>query len=136
MAPNNAYAQYRENSVYTAAPEDLMLMLYNGLVKFLMQAQMSICDKRIEKAGECIIKAQDIISEFRYTLDRKYEISCQLDLLYDYMHRRLVEANIKKDEEIVKEILGHAKELRDTWENASKLAKQQQKKSADTQMAK
>jgi len=97
MALKNAYDQYKENSVYTASPEELTLMLYNGLVKFLMQAQMALNDKNIEKANKSIIRAQDIISEFRCTLDMKYDIAHQLDLLYDYMYRRLVDANIKKD---------------------------------------
>ncbi|WP_010681154.1 flagellar export chaperone FliS [Acetivibrio cellulolyticus] len=125
MAINNAYDQYKENSVYTASPEELTLMLYNGLVKFLMQSQMGINEKNIEKANNCIIKAQNIISEFRCTLDMKYEISKQLELIYDYMNRRLIEANIKKDVTIVEEILGYARELRNTWEQAMKIARQQ-----------
>lgn len=126
MTLNNAYNQYKENSVHTATPEELTLMLYNGLVKFLMQAQMAVNGKNIEKAGNCIIKAQDIVSEFRYTLDMKYEISQQLDLIYDYIYRRLVDANIKKDNGIIEEVLDLVKELRDTWEKAMKIAKQQQ----------
>jgi len=126
MSLNNAYNQYKENSVHTATPEEQTLMLYNGLVKYLMQAQMAVNDNKIEKAGTCIIKAQDIISEFRSTLDMKYDISHQLEQLYDYMYRRLVDANIKKDFGIIEEILGFAKELRDTWEKAIKIARQQQ----------
>ncbi|HPD01284.1 MAG TPA: flagellar export chaperone FliS [Acetivibrio sp.] len=126
MSLNNAYNQYKENSVHTATPEEQTLMLYNGLVKYLMQAQMAVNGNKIEKAGTCIIKAQDIISEFRSTLDMKYDISHQLEQLYDYMYRRLVDANIKKDIGIIEEILGFAKELRDTWEKAIKIARQQQ----------
>ena len=126
MTLNNAYNQYKENSVRTATPEEHTLMLYNGLVKYLMQAQMAVNDNKIEKAGTCIIKAQDIISEFRSTLDMQYDISHQLEQLYDYMYRRLVDANIKKDIGIIEEILGFAKELRDTWEKAIKIARQQQ----------
>lgn len=126
MSLNNAYNQYKENSVHTATPEEQTLMLYNGLVKYLMQAQMAVNGNKIEKAGTCIIKAQDIISEFRCSLDMKYDISHQLEQLYDYMYRRLVDANIKKDIGIIEEILGFAKELRDTWEKAIKIARQQQ----------
>lgn len=123
MALNNAYDQYKENSVYTASPEELTFMLYNGLVKFLMQAQMAINEKNIEKTNNCIIKAQNIINEFRCTLNMKYEISKQLDALYEYMNRRLLDANIKKDVEIIEEVLGFARELRNTWEQAMKMAK-------------
>lgn len=126
MAVNKAYNQYKENSVFTANPEDLTLMLYNGLVKFIMQAQAAIDEKDIEKANTSIIRAQDIVIEFQSTLDMKYEISQSLALIYDYMNRRLVEANIKKDKGILEEVLGLAKELRDTWSNAMKLAKSKQ----------
>jgi flagellar protein FliS len=127
MTVNDAYNQYKKNSVQTATPEEQTLMLYNGLVKFLMQAQMAVNENEIEKAGNCIIKAQDIVSEFRCTLDMKYDISHQLEQLYDYMYRRLVDANIKKDMDIIEEVLVFAKELRDTWEKAMKVARQQQR---------
>jgi len=130
MEFNNGYEQYRESSVYTATPEELVLMLYNGLVKFLMQAQMAINEKNIEKANNCIIKAQNILTEFRCTLDMKYDIAHQLDSLYDYMLSRLIDANIKKDNTIIEEILGYARELRNTWEQAMKIAKQQNSRTA------
>jgi flagellar protein FliS len=123
MLSNNGYSQYKESSIYTATPEELTLMLYNGLVKFLMQAESALDSQNIEKSNTGIIRAQEIIKEFQATLDMNYEISNSLDLLYDYMYRRLVEANLKKDKDIVEEILGYAKELRDTWAQAMKLAK-------------
>jgi flagellar secretion chaperone FliS len=125
MLMNNAYSKYKENSVFTASPEELTLMLYNGLVKFIMQAQLSVEEKSLEKANRSIIRAQDIIMEFQTTLDMKYEISQNLALLYDYMYRRLLDANIKKDKAILEEVLGFAKELRDTWAQAMKIAKTQ-----------
>ncbi|HOP99991.1 MAG TPA: flagellar export chaperone FliS [Acetivibrio clariflavus] len=126
----NGYAQYKENSIYTATPEELTLMLYNGLVKFLMQAQLAINEKNIEKANSCIIKAQDILTELRCTLNMKYDIAHQLDALYDYMLARLVDANIKKDNTIIDEILDFARDIRNTWEQAMKIAKQQNLKTA------
>ncbi len=123
MLQNNGYNQYKENSVYTATPEELTLILYNGLVKFLMQAQNAIDAKNIEKSNNSIIRAQAIVKEFQSTLDMNYEVSKNLDSIYDYMYRRLVEANIKKDNSIIEEVLGYAKELRDTWATAMKLAK-------------
>ena len=125
MALNNAYDQYKENSIYTASPEELTFMLYNGLVKFLMQAQMGMNEKNIEKTNNCIIKAQNIINEFRCTLDMKYDVSKQLDKIYEYMNSRLLDANLKKDVDIIEEVLGFARELRNTWEQAMKIAKSQ-----------
>lgn len=124
MVSNNGYNQYKQNSINTATPEELTLMLYNGLVKFIMQAQTGIEEKNLEKANNSIIRSQDIIREFQVTLNMKYEVAHSLALIYDYMYRRLVEANIKKDRELLEEVLGFAKELRDTWAQAMKLAKQ------------
>ena len=135
MALNKAYDQYKQNSIYTSTPEELTLMLYNGLVKFIMQAQANLQDKNIEKVNISIVKAENILVHFRNTLDMKYELSQGLDSLYEYMYRRLVEGNMKKDQEILAEVLGMAKELRDTWGQAMKLAKhpQQPSQSAETQ---
>lgn len=127
MALNKAYNQYKENSIFTSTPEELTLMLYNGLIKSIMIAQNSIEGNDIEKASKSLVRAQDILQYFRNTLDMKYDVSEGLDLLYEYMFRRLVEANIRKDQVIIDEILGMAKELRDTWTQAMKLAKHPQK---------
>jgi len=123
MSLNKAYDQYKENSIYTSSPEELTLMLYNGLVKFVMQARHAIDNKDIEKAHNSIIRAEDIVVYLQSTLDMKYEISQSLMLLYDYIYRQLVNANIKKSGEILDEVLEFAKELRDTWSQAMKLAK-------------
>ena len=123
MALNNPYAKYQENSVYTATPEELTLMLYNGLVKFIMKAQQSIEKRDIEQANRDITRAQDIVTELRSSLDLKYDISKQLDALYDFMFFWLVDANIKKDINKLEEVLVLAKDLRDTWTEAMKRAK-------------
>jgi len=129
MIAYNAYNQYKENSIYTASPEELTLMLYNGLVKFIMRGIDSIEKKHIEDANTNIIKAQNIVSEFMNTLDMNYEISASLNSIYDYMLRRLVDANVTKNKEILEEVLGFARTLRDTWEQAMKIAKKTVKKS-------
>lgn len=131
---NNGYNQYKENSINTAAPEELTLMLYNGLVKFIMQAQAAMDAQNIEKANNGIVKAQAIIAEFMATLDRNYEVAINMELLYDYMYRRLVEANLKKDKAIIEEVLDMAKQLRDTWAQAIKLAKNQVAAAAESEI--
>lgn len=125
MLVNKGFNQYKENSINTSTPEELTLMLFNGLVKFLMQAQSAIDAKNIEKSNNSIIRAQAIVKEFQATLDMNYEVSEYLDSIYDYMYRRLVEANLKKDSSLVVEILGYAKDLRDAWAQAMKTAKHQ-----------
>lgn len=124
MALNNPYAKYQENSVFTAPPEELTLMLYNGLIKFIMMAKQSIQKRDIEKTNNEIIRAQDIVTELRSSLDLKYDIAKQLDAIYDFMFFWLIDANIKKDANKLEEVLVIAKDLRDTWAEAMKLAKQ------------
>lgn len=125
MAVNKAYTAYKAASVSNSKPEDLVMMLYTGLVRFIMQAQKAIETNEIEKAHENITRAQDIISELESSLNMEYEISHNLMLLYDYLYRRLVDANVKKDRAILDEVLKFAVEFRDTWSQAMKNAKEQ-----------
>ncbi len=112
---NNAARLYQQNSVQTASPAKLTLMLYDGAIKFCNIALEGIEEGNIEKASNNIIKAEKIIVEFRATLDMKYPVAKEFDIVYDYVYRRLVEANMKKDKEILQEALGHIKTMRDTW---------------------
>lgn len=127
MIAFNVYNQYKENSINTASPEELTLMLYNGLIKFIMRGIDCIEKKNMEDANNNIIRAQDIVQEFINTLDMRYEISGNLNSIYDYMLRRLIDANVSKDKVILEEVLEFAKILRDTWEEAMKQAKKGKK---------
>lgn len=119
----NAAAVYKDNRILTANPSELTLMLYEGAIKFCNIAIMSIEKNDIEKANINMIKAQRIITELRATLDFKYPSAEQFELVYDYIYRRLIEANIKKDNEILEEALGYIREMRDTWKEVMRLAK-------------
>jgi flagellar protein FliS len=128
MIAYNAYNQYKENTINTSSPEELTLMLYNGLVKFIMRGIDCIDKHNVQDAHNNIIRAQDIIKEFMNTLDMQFEVSKSLYAIYDYLLNRLVEANIAKDKSILEEVLSFAKVLRDTWEQAMKAAKVQAKR--------
>ena len=126
MIRPNPYDKYRNNAVNTATKEELTLMLYDGALKFCNQALTSMEAKDHVKTNELIQKVQNIVREFQITLDRTHEISAQLDQIYDYLNYRLLEANIKKDAEALTEVRDHLRNLRDTWKEAMKLAKQGQ----------
>ena len=111
----NAAQFYQKNSVQTASPAKIILMLYDGTIKFCHMAQVAIDEKNIEKANLNIQKAQKIIVQLRVSLDTKYPVSQEFDRVYDYIYRRLVEANMKKDNEILEEALKHIKTMRETW---------------------
>lgn len=115
MIPNNRYAAYQNSKIMTASPAELTLMLYDGAIKFCNIAIAAIEKKDIEKAHNNIIKVERIINEFQATLDHKYPIAKDFDNVYKYIKKRLFEANVKKDAEILEEVLGHLRTMRDTW---------------------
>jgi flagellar secretion chaperone FliS len=126
MAINNPYTAYQNNSVNTASPGELTLMLYNGSLKFIHIAKKAIEDKNIELKNTNIQKAQAIISELMVTLNTDLEISQNLMSLYDYINRRLTEANVKNDSAILEEVEGMITEFRDTWKQVIQLNRQKQ----------
>lgn len=115
MIQNQAYAAYNNSKILTASPAELTLMLYDGAIKFTNIAIMAIEKNDIEKAHNNIIKTERIILEFQATLDDKYPVSKDFDAVYSYLIRRLREANLKKDAEILEEVLKHLRTMRDTW---------------------
>lgn len=112
------YEAYQQNSVLTASPGELTLMLYNGCLKFLNQAKKAVQEKNIEAKHTNLSKAQNIISELIVTLNFDYDIANDMRRLYDYINRRLIEANIKNDTEIISEVEELVTEFRDTWKEA------------------
>ena len=124
----NPYAKYNNNKVFTASKEELVLMLYDGSLKFLTQAITYMEERDYEKANSTIIRLQNILREFQVALDDSYEISKDLYALYEYLHGRLIDANSRKDVAILTEVRGFMRALRDTWKEAMSIAKQQQEK--------
>ena len=125
MAPQNGYNNYAREKIMNASPAQMTLMLYDGAIKFCNIANASIEKNDIEKAHNNIVKAENIIAEFRATLNFKYPVAQDFENVYAYIARRLIEANIKKDVEILEEVLEHLREMRNTWEEVMKNGKQQ-----------
>ncbi|MCI9137802.1 MAG: flagellar export chaperone FliS [Lachnospiraceae bacterium] len=115
MIANRGYNAYAKNKIMTASPAELTLMLYEGAIKFCNIAIVAIEENNVEKAHNNITKVENIISEFLATLDRKYEVAKDFENVYNYLMERLVEANLKKDKEILEEVLAHLRTMRDTW---------------------
>lgn len=126
MAVNNPYQSYQQNSVNTASPGELTLKLYNGCLKFIQLGKTAIENKQIEEKNTNLLKAQKIIQELMVTLNMDYAISKDLMALYDYLHRRLIEANMKSDTAILDEVSEFIIEFRDTWKQVIQLNRQKQ----------
>lgn len=121
MPLSNAYAQYNNSKVLTASPAELTLMLYEGAIKFCNIAILAIEEKDIPKAHNNIVKVQKIIDHLRATLDMKYPVAKEFDNIYEYLTHRLITANVKKDVDILNEILEHLRSVRDTWKEVMRI---------------
>ena len=117
----NMTLAYKNNTIHTASPAELTLMLYDGAIKFCNIALGALENNDIQKANNNIIKAENIIVEFRSTLDFKYPVAQDFDRVYDWIYRRLVEANIKKDSAVLEDALRLIREMRDTWKEVMRL---------------
>lgn len=124
MIANQRYAAYNNSKLMTASPGELTLMLYEGAIKFCNIAIVAIEHNDIQKAHTNIVKVENIIEEFRATLDHNYPVAEDFEKVYLYIYERLVEANMKKDKEILEEVLKHLRTMRDTWKEVMVRAKQ------------
>lgn len=124
MALPGNYAQYNNSKVLTASPAELTLMLYEGAIKFINIAEIAVEQKDIEKAHVNIVKAQKIIDYLRQTLDMKYAVAEDFERIYVYLSQRLVEANLKKDKEILEEVNMHLHAVRDNWKEVMRINKE------------
>lgn len=125
MVRPNVYQQvnqYNNNKIMTASKAELTLMLYEGAIKFCNIAILGIEQNDISKAHTNILKVQRIIEEFRATLDMKYPVAQDFERVYVYLLQRLMEANVKKDPEILEEVNTHLRAMRDTWKQVMKKA--------------
>jgi flagellar secretion chaperone FliS len=115
MSILSANKAYQNNSVQTASPGELTLMLYNGCLKFIGLARTAIETKNTQEKNTNLLKAQKIIQELMVTLNMDLEISKSMMQMYDYINRRLVDANIQNDVKILNEVEGFVTDFRNTW---------------------
>ena len=121
MALPNAFAQYNNNKIMTASPAELTLMLYEGAIKFCNIAIDAAEQKNVMKAHSNIVKVENIIAYLRNTLDMQYAVAKEYDRMYDYLQRRLFQANMKKEVEILKEVNTQLRSIRDTWKEVMRI---------------
>lgn len=115
MIQKNPYAAYNNSKIQTATPAELTLLLYEGAIKFTNIAIVAMEKNDVQKAHDNIMKTENIIEEFQATLDHKYPVAKDFDAVYSYLLKRLFDANIRKDPEILEEVLRHLRTMRDTW---------------------
>ncbi|QZT33939.1 flagellar export chaperone FliS [Caldalkalibacillus thermarum TA2.A1] len=126
MSVRNPYQTYKHNAVQTASPGELTLMLYNGCLNFIKQARQAIEEDNIQERNKYMQKAQDIIRELMVTLNTDYAVVKDMLRMYDYILRRLIEANINNDTAILDEVETYVSQFRDTWKEVLRLNRQKQ----------
>lgn len=120
---STVFNQYRQTAIQTAPQEQLVVMLYDGAVRFLEQAKVALQEGR--DASEPMTRAQDIIVELASSLNRSAgEVADNLARLYDFWIQWLLQAQIRRDAGKVEEVLTMVRELREAWSTIA-----QQKKS-------
>lgn len=115
MSMNAQMDQYTRNKILTATPAELTLLLYDGAIKFCNIAIMGIEQGDIQKTHNNIIKVEKIIEEFQITLNFDYPIANDFNTVYNYIMKRLRQANVEKSKEILEEVNAHLHTLRDAW---------------------
>ena len=121
----NAYQKYKNTQIETANQEKLLIMMYNGAIKFSKQAKEAINRNDYEAVNNSLVRTQAILLELQVTLDHEKggEIAEKLDALYDYMKRKLTDANVDKEKEPIDEVIKMLEDLKETWIEASKKVK-------------
>jgi flagellar protein FliS len=122
----NTYSDnYLKNQIESATREQLLIMFYDGAIRFITRAVQSIDDNNIEQKTYCINKAIAIISELSNTLDHKIseEITADLAALYDFMNRELIKVNLNNNQDSLKFVIKLLTDLRETWKEAIQIHK-------------
>ncbi|ANY66968.1 flagellar export chaperone FliS [Paenibacillus sp. BIHB 4019] len=117
---NSPYQVYQQSSVQTATPGQLIIMLYEGAIRFTKGGIEGIKKQNYEMANTNLKKAQAVINELLASLNYDFEVSKNLSQIYEYLLHLLIEANLKKNDAFAQEALGYLQEFRDTWKQAMK----------------
>jgi flagellar secretion chaperone FliS len=121
---SNPYQAYQQNSILSAPPAELTLMLYDGCLKFIRQGKAAILSGNIEARNTALQKAQKIILEFITSIDRTVPISEQYLRIYDFIYRQLVKANVSGDLETLAVAEEFVSDYRDVWKQVMEKTRQ------------
>lgn len=120
---SNPYSAYRQTSVATATPEKLLLMLYDGAIRFLHQARIAIEQQDLESTNKWLGKLQDIFVELNASLDiDQGEIALNMRKLYEFYQNEVIMANVEKNVERLQPVEEFLKLFRETWAEAAKIS--------------
>lgn len=122
--PQRALNKYKENSITSATPEELTMMLYNGSLKFMNIGKDAIEKNDFQRKNDALLRAQQIVTELQASLNMDYEISEEMDALYRFINEKLMEANINKSTKEIDEAMEIMMGMRDAWREVIKQIRQ------------
>ena len=123
MTTNLAYNTYTQNNIGVESPEKLIQMMYEGILRFNMQAKRSMMENDIERRTYWINRSNAVISELINILDyNQGDVSHYLSGLYTYQLRLLVEANLYNDSTKIDEVNQVFKGLLEAWKESTDVA--------------
>ncbi|MDI0341997.1 flagellar export chaperone FliS [Clostridioides difficile] len=126
MYGENPYNSYKQNAVFMASKEQLLLMLVDGAVKYTKIARAAILDKNTQKAHGELVRVQDIFTELMVTLDQNAgQWAKDMYKVYDFVRYELSRANIRKDIQVIDSVLPVIEQIKDTWHEADKKSKEE-----------
>ncbi|MFL8675395.1 MULTISPECIES: flagellar export chaperone FliS [unclassified Clostridioides] len=126
MYGENPYNYYKQNSVFMASKEQLLLMLVDGAVKYTKIARISIVEKNMQRAHKELVRVQDIFTELMVTLNQNAgQWAKDMYRVYDFVRYELSRANIRKDVQIIDNVLPVIEQIKDTWHEADKKSKEE-----------
>lgn len=125
LTASNPYSAYRQTSVATATPEKLLLMLYDGAIRFLRQARLAMEKQDLESTNKWLGKLQDIFVELNTSLDLDQgEIALNLRKLYEFYQNEVIMANVEKNVTRLRSVEQFLLLFRETWAEAAKISSQ------------
>ncbi|MEY8752146.1 flagellar export chaperone FliS [Alkalicoccobacillus gibsonii] len=124
MAVSTMQSAYKQNALNTASPGELTLMLYNGCLKFIHQADKAMVEQDVERRNMYLTKAQNVIRELMVTLKAEDEVGKNMYRMYEFILSKLIDANVKNDQQALKDAEGFVVEFRDTWKQVIQIDRQ------------
>lgn len=122
---NNAYSAYKRQSVTTMTPMEIIVKLYDECEKQLNRSVFFIENRKYEDANKALTKSAEIVQALQGGLNMNIPMSANLDSLYNYFYREIINANVKKDTAIIKTILPMLTDLHEAFTQVSKMSREQ-----------
>lgn len=116
MNPADVLNKYREMEIQTSSPQQLILLLYDEAIKCLKKAKIKVEDEDMEETNQLLLKTEKIIGELMSSLNLEVgKVATGWFSLYEYMHWRLIQANLERKSELIQEVLLLLQPLREAW---------------------